>query len=166
MQDSPSRCVLDTNVPIDFHWGEMLEALFALPFDFLAPDVVVAELEVPDGQELLALGLRSLSLDGEQVSEVMTLAARHRRPSVNDLFALVLARTRGATLLTGDRALRDLAEAEGVDVHGTLWLLDELVRLKVATPWEASAGLNLMLDHGSRLPERESRLRIRRWRAQ
>lgn len=166
MLDSPSRCVLDSNVPIDFHWGGLLEALFALPFDFLAPDVIVAELEVPDGQELLALGLQSISLSGEEVSEVMTLAARHRRPSVNDLFALVLARTRGATLLTGDRALRELAEAEGIAVHGTLWLLDELVRLKVATPWEASTGLNLMLDHGSRLPERACGLRIRRWRAQ
>lgn len=166
MQAFPSQCVLDTNVPIDFHRGGLLEVLFRLPYDFLAPDVIIAELEVPAGRALITLGLRSVSLSGEEVLEVLALADRHRRPSVNDLFALILARTRGATLLTGDRALRALAEAEGLEVHGSLWLLDALVRLKIATPWEASAGLNLMLAHGSRLPERECRLRIRRWRAQ
>lgn len=164
MPDSPPQHIIDTSVLIDFYWGELLEALFALPLAFLAPDVIVAELKIPDGQYLLALGLRSVSLSGDQVLAVMDLAARHRRPSINDLFALVLARVRAVTLLTGDRALRELAETEGIEVHGTLWLLDELVRRGVITPAEASEGLERMLADGSRLPEKECDLRLRRWR--
>ncbi len=164
MQDSPSPCVIDTSVLIDFYWGGLLEALFALPFDFLAPDVILAELVVPAGAQLLAWGLQSVSLSGAQVIEVLTLAAQHRRPSINDLFALVLARSRGVPLLTGDRALRELAEAEGITVHGSLWLLDELVRLAVIPPVRAGRGLEQMMAHGSRLPERECKLRMRRWR--
>jgi predicted nucleic acid-binding protein len=164
MPDSPPWCVVDTNILIDFYRGNLLEALFALPFTLLVPDVIVAELEVPDGRRLLAWGLHSVSLTGEQVAAVIALAALHRAPSINDLFALVLARTKTATLLTGDRALRELAESEGIDVHGTLWLLDELVRLTIVTPEQAAEGLGRMIACGSRLPEKECRLRMRRWR--
>jgi predicted nucleic acid-binding protein len=162
--DSRPRCVVDTNVLIDFHWGDLLEALLALPFIFLVPDVIVAELAAPNGQQLLAWGLESVSLTGEQVAAVAALAAVHRAPSINDLFALVLARTRTATLLTGDRALRQLAESEGIEVHGTLWLLDEVVRLAIITAGQAADGLERMIACGSRLPEEERRLRMRRWR--
>jgi predicted nucleic acid-binding protein len=164
MPDSQPRCVVDTNIIIDFHRGDLLEAFFALPLTFLVPDVIVAEMVTPDGQQLLAWGLESVSLTGEQVAAVVALAAVHRVPSINDLFALVLARTRTATLLTGDRALRQLAESEGLEVHGTLWLLDELVRLTIITATQAADGLDRMRAYGSRLPEGECRLRMRRWR--
>jgi hypothetical protein len=164
MPDSRPWYVVDTNILIDFDRGDLLEALFGLPAVFLAPDVIVAELGEPDGQRLQALGLESVSLAGEQVIEVMEMAAVHRAPSVNDLFALVLARARAALLLTGDGALRRLAESEGLEVHGTLWLLDELVRLAIVTPVQAAEGLECMLRRDSRLPEGECRRRLRRWR--
>ena len=164
MPDSRPWYVVDSNILIDFYRGDLLEALFALPAVFLAPDVIVAELEEPDGQQLLAIGLQSVSFTGEQVVEVMDLAAVHRAPSINDLFALVLARARRVLLLTGDGALRRLAKSEGIEVHGTLWLLDELVRLAIVTPAKATEGLECMLRHGSRLPEDECERRLRRWR--
>lgn len=65
MGDFPPRCVVDTNVFIDFHRGGLLEALFGLAFVFLAPDVIVEELEIPDGEQLLRWGLESVSSSGE-----------------------------------------------------------------------------------------------------
>jgi hypothetical protein len=62
MRDSPSLCVVDANVLIDLHVGGLLRKLFDLPLRLVAPDVTVAELEEPDGQELLAYGLESESL--------------------------------------------------------------------------------------------------------
>jgi len=162
MPDSQPWYVVDTNILIDFYRGDLLDALFALSAVFLAPDVIVAELGEPDGQRLLAMGLESVSLTGEQVMEVVELAAVHRAPSINDLFALVLARA--ALLLTGDGALRRLAESEGIEVHGTLWLLDELIRLAIVTPAKAAECLECMVRHGSRLPEDECERRLRRWR--
>jgi predicted nucleic acid-binding protein len=164
MPDSRPWYVVDTNILIDFYWGDLLKALFALPVTFLVPDVIVAELEAPDGEQLLAWGLQSMSLTGEQVVEVMELAAVHRAPSINDLFALVLARARAALLLTGDGALRRLAESEGVEVHGTLWLLDELVQCAVIPSQRAAEGLERMLAYGRRLPEDECKRRLRQWR--
>lgn len=164
MTDSQPRYIIDTNVLIDFYRGNLLEALFAFPFTFLAPDVIIAELEIPDGQQLLDWGLQSVSLTGEQVAAVLSLAAVHRGPSINDLFALILARAIAAPLLTGDRSLRKLAESEGIEVHGSLWLLNELLRFAIIAPMQAAEGLERMLAHGSRLPEDECRRRIQQWR--
>ncbi|MCJ7752188.1 MAG: hypothetical protein MUQ65_14070 [Armatimonadetes bacterium] len=165
MPDSLPWVVLDTNVLIDFDRGALLDALFALPLTFVAPDVLIEELLVPDGRQLIDRGLRLMTLTGAEVVDVMDLAARHRAPSINDLFALVLARAMGFALLTGDRVLRQVAESEGVTVHGTLWLLDEGVRLAAITPARAVEGLERMLANGSRLPEPACQARMRRWKS-
>jgi hypothetical protein len=78
MMDSPSLCIADTNVLIDLHNGGVLAAMFLLPYTFGAPDVIVAELQVPDGQSLVSMGLCSEELPAEQVLEVAALAEQHR----------------------------------------------------------------------------------------
>lgn len=161
--DSPRRFALDASVLIDLHVGRLLVEFFRLPYRFLAPDVTIAELEAPDGESLIRHGLESVELSGEHVSAVNALRAENRRVSVNDLFALVLARDQGVALLTGDRRLRGLAEREQIMVHGTLWILDEMVRLNTASPQLAGAALTAMLASGSRLPGTECLRRLRMW---
>lgn len=56
------------------------------------------------------------------------------------------------TLLTGDKALRTLADQEGVDVKGTVWVLSELVVTKVISCETAWAAVRQMGDKGRRLP--------------
>lgn len=54
MPDSLPWYVLDANVPIDLHTGGLLDALFALGLTLVAPDVLIAELVIPDGQAVEA----------------------------------------------------------------------------------------------------------------
>ena len=108
--------------------------------------------------------MQSETLSSAQVQEVASLVARHRRVSANGLFALVLARTLKVMLLTGDRRLRQIAAQQGVVVHGTLWVLDEMVRLKVIAPPQAAQALEQMLARGSRLPQAECQRRLQQWR--
>ena len=164
MVDSPPLCVVDANILIDLHIGGLLREFFRLPFRLAAPDVIIAELHDPNGEMLTEYGLQSETLSGAQVQEVASLVARHRRVSANDLFALVLARTLKAMLLTGDRRLRQIAAQQGVVVHGTLWVLDEMVRLKVIAPPRAAQALEQMLAWGSRLPQAECQRRLQQWR--
>ena len=163
MMTSRSRFIIDTNVLIDLHTGSILNSLFALQYVFIAPDVIVAELQDPPGSDLLPLGLQSAEFSGKQVLEVMSLAEHHPNIAINDLFALVLAKSRGLILLTGDRRLRDLATKHDVDVHGTLWILDEMVKTGVLKPAEAGRALHTMLDHGCRLPQAECVERLKVW---
>ena len=164
MKGSPPLCVVDANVLIDLHIGGLLGEVFLLPLRLVAPDVVIAELQEPNGEKLIEDGLQSETLSGDQVLEVVSLRARHRHVSANDLFALVLARALKATLVTGDRHLRQVAAQEGVEVHGTLWVLDEMVRLEVITPSQAAQALERMLAQERRLPRAEYKRRLRQWR--
>ena len=109
MAEYPSKCVLDTSLLIDVYIGEIIVEFFQLPYSFVAPDVIIAELQEPDGKILMELGLRQGELIGSQVLEVIRLRELYRQPSVNDLFALVLARVLSATLLTSDGGLRKAA---------------------------------------------------------
>ena len=163
MTVSRSRFIIDTNVLIDLHRGEILRQFFALPYRFSSPDVIIDELEDPDGSLLLDYGLQRGELSGERVLEVYELSGYHRNIALNDLFALVLAASIGVTLLTGDNRLRTLAAKHNVRVHGTLWVLDEMVSKNKLKPVEARRALTKMLEHGSRLPNKEYQVRLKNW---
>lgn len=158
-----SLCVTDTNVWIDLHTADLSDLIFRLPLRLLAPDVIVSELERPPGKDLTDRGLIVRELTGTQVGMVAQLAARYLQPSRTDLFALVLAQEDRAILLTGDRHLRLAAEQEGVEVHGTLWILDQMVNSTLLDPQDAARRLLQMEQAGRRLPAEEVKQRLKIW---
>ncbi len=102
--------VSDTSILIDLERGSLLELCFRLPFQFAVPDLLYErELKNHGGDNLLRLGLRIEELDSIGVN----CALRYRREqpliSLPDSFALALAARNTWTLLTGDGALRKLA---------------------------------------------------------
>lgn len=160
-----SLCVTDTNVWIDLDAANLIDLIFELPWRLCAPDVIVAELERPEGEALVRRGLVVRDLPGAGVAAVVDLAARYPRPSRADLFALVLAQREGAALLTGDRHLREAAEREGLEVHGTLWIVDRLMDFSLLSGPDAAKALLRMREAGRRLPAEEVEKRLRTWTA-
>jgi hypothetical protein len=65
---------------------------------------------------------------------------------------LVLAERQVCPLLTGDKALRAAATREGVVVHGTLWLAEEMFKAGVLDVEGLKAAFEEMLRRGRRLP--------------
>lgn len=112
---------------------------------------------------LPALGLKVMTQPAEDVARVEQLRARFRGPSVNDLFALVLAQSLDCPLLSGDRQLSAAAEAEGVEVRGTLWLVETLVLARLINAERAAEAYEAMRHDGSRLPWDEIDVQVRRW---
>lgn len=144
--------VSDASLLIDLVDAGLDGPLFSLPHEFVVPDVLFKEeLEERHGH-LRALGLREMELDAQGIEEVVRLASVHRQPSRNDLFALVLARSLGCWLLTGDRRLRRVAELHHVEVHGTLWAVGEMVQSRLISPRDAREAFSAMRNAGSRLP--------------
>jgi len=163
MEDSLTICVVDANLLIDLYVGKIIVPFFALPYTFIAPDVIIAELKSMDCSMLITLGLQKYELTGKQIQEVLKLRAQYRQLSINDLFALVTARSLRAILLTGDKNLRKLAEQHKILTHGTLWVLDQMVHLKVISPPQAAEALKLLCEKGSRLPIDECNHRLKIW---
>lgn len=150
--------VSDTSVLIDLDRGAILHEIFKLPFDVGVPDLLFeGELKHWQGPALEPMGLRVLSLDGAGVSLAQAYRARERRLSLPDAFALALAKTGGHLLLAGDGSLRALAEAERVECHGVLWVLDQLEQHAVLPAGGLLKALTRIAEHPRcRLPKTEN----------
>jgi predicted nucleic acid-binding protein len=162
----PSRLVADATLWIDLAAAGLTAAAFRLPVTWLTPDVIIdRELRDPPGSRLEALGLERIEFTSSQVARAVALKSRYTNLSLEDAFALLAARHARTTLVTGDAVLRKAACREGVDCHGTLWLLEWLVDDGILAPAAAVAALQGMVDAGSRFPDRDCARLIKRWRA-
>lgn len=146
--------ISDSNILIDFEDGHLLNALFSLEESLAVPDILYEEELRDQHPHLLALGLVTLELQSTTILRAIELTRTHRRPSRNDLFALALAEQEGCPLLSGDKDLRSAAVAEGIQVHGTLWIMERLVKTSIVTPKSMREAYARMRYTGRRLPWR------------
>jgi hypothetical protein len=159
--------VSDTSVLIDLDRGALLEAAFSLPVEFAVPDLLFKrELRDHNGARLIELGLRVESLDETSTGRAVVYRRQRRALSLPDVFALELARSRGWLLLTGDSTLRNLADAEAVECHGVLWVLDQMEAAAVTKIASLHDGLSQLAAHPRcRLPKKEIRIRLDHYQA-
>ena len=156
----------DASVLIDLHRCGLLESWLAGGVEAHTSDLVMLEMTQPM-QELAARGL--LHVEHLDVSELVALREfQTRQPrslSFEDCTVLSLAIEMEAALLTADADLRKAAESASVEVHGLLWVLDELVAGAHLTPARAAAALQELLKNPrARLPKAECNARLERWR--
>jgi len=142
--------VNDANVLIDIVELELLPPFFSLEFQMTTIDIVLEEL-LDEQQEALrpyveAGRLEVCPLSGTDMVEVFTMRTQHARLSEQDCSAFLKARQLGAILLTGDNALRRLAQRENQEVHGHLWLFDRLVESEILSPARAKEKLKVLCD--------------------
>ena len=159
--------VSDTSVLVDLNRGGILNALFQLPFDIGVPDVLYeAELKDWQGEALVALGLKVLTLDGDGVALAQRYRGHEPKLSLPDAFALALAKTENHILLAGDASLRAMATMEEVEVHGVLWVMDAIEAHQTLLPAELLQALTLIAEHPRcRLPKGEIQQRFKRFAA-
>ncbi len=168
----PLVLITDANVWIDLHVGGVLAEVVRLDFDLVLPDVVHAEMEAVRSEVYAKLNLlldlahiRLVTTGPEGVQLAEKLANTYREAHTPDLFALATAIVEQAVLVTGDKALRQAAETEKAEVHGTLWLLERMVEQAVLTRQGAHDALSQMIQAGRRLPAKECGQLLRRWAA-
>ena len=158
--------VSDTSVLIDLGRGDLLEACFALPWQFAVPDLLYArELAAENGPELIARGLQVVTLTSAELGVAQATMAADRRLSAPDAAAFALARTRKWPLHTGDNVLRARAKAERISFYGVLWVCDAIFAAAVVTPAHCHNGLRTIASHPRcRLPRQEIERRLAHYR--
>jgi predicted nucleic acid-binding protein len=152
--------ISDSNILMDAEAGGLLAELFHLPFTFAVPDILFEEELAENFAHLVAMGLQVREMPPEMVMTAERLARLYRRIGGNDRLALALALAERVDLLTGDEWLRKAADTEGVQVRGTVWILQELVHHGRITREAALEALERMRRSGRRLPWEEARRRI------
>ncbi len=155
--------ISDANIIIDMNTGGLLRLMFRFDATFAVPDALFEEELRAEHPELLRLGLQLLELRGETVAYAEKLVEKYRRlgASTNDLLALALAWQEKCPLLTGDGRLRTAAQTEGVEMHGTLWLIEQMVKARTITIRKAEVGYGKMCRAGRRLPWEEVERQLR-----
>lgn len=161
--------VKDANVFIDMEYMDIFDLWFQLEYETITSDLVVRELE--DGRHFQALAYiessqiyaSSLPLD-----VVVETQERHVGISATDAAVLHIAVQHNALLLTGDRRLRNAAKIEVVECHGSIWVLDQLVRngkLKGLSAAQKLISLTKLKGKRKRfLPMKSVTEHINRWR--
>lgn len=155
--------ISDANILIDLEEGELLELLFRLPYQFSVPDILFAEELEDQHSHLPGMGLLLGELEPQSMVYAFELIQRVKGPSRNDCFALALAKQKNCPLLSGDRALRQVAEAEAVVVMGTIWLVEEMILRDIISIEQARSAYQRMRANARRLPWDKALQRLDEW---
>lgn len=118
------------------------------------------EVRSPGGlrEKIVSDGLVPVEITDDEYWLTDSYADRYAGISAYDAAALAIAKTRGIALMTGDRRLRRAAADEGVEVTGTIGVLDRLRDEGVVDECEFRAHIAALLAANGgvvRLPENE-----------
>lgn len=155
----------DANIFMDFAAADLTPALFRLGHELVVPEVLFHEELASRHAHLLELGLQLREMSGDQVQRAAVMMARHLGPSANDILALTLAVDLKCPLVTGDARLTAAAKAEGVDLLGTLSLIEQMVVSGQVSADAAHDAYDAMRKAGRRLPWEEVESQLARLQA-
>lgn len=115
---------------IDLEKGGLLISVLILPYRFVVP-LPVRQSELLDfsnqlWKHLERSGFVIHDLTQDEIGSALSIKALHPALSANDCFCCVSALTHEGIILTGDALLRRVAASQGLQVHGVLWMIDQL----------------------------------------
>lgn len=162
--------VEDTNIFFDLLELGVFAEFFALPWAVFTTDFVIQELEEPRQRaEVLNFKntgkLNVASLTSEEIAAIFDISQETDfKVSITDYSVLFFAKKYGCTLLTGDKRLRSKAQEEKLEVHGVLFVFDELVKHGIIPAFHAAELLKQLHQMSQRyLPKSEIEDRIHKW---
>lgn len=161
----------DANVLIDLIGIDLLDVALDLPFSMATTDLVRREIEDPIQARALAVCVkkRKVAIIASTIQEMSAISdCMNALPSLSlaDSSVLYHAEEKKGIVITGDGRLRKAATARHVAVHGTPWILSQLVATKCIDPSRAIEKMDLLLEINPRLPHKECRKLQDAWRLQ
>jgi predicted nucleic acid-binding protein len=155
--------VTDANIWIDVDVGGLTEAFCALSYQVVIPDALFRQELQEHHAEVLTSGAELRTVSGSNVLRTVKWQQDYQDASRLDLLALSLANQLNGILLSGDKALRQAAENEGVECHGTIWVGDRLLSENLVSRVELRDAYQAMKDGDRRLPWSLIEERIHEW---
>jgi predicted nucleic acid-binding protein len=129
--------VNDANILIDLVDLKILPYFFQLEFEFHTTAIILDELFEEQKEALFPyIETGSLIIDDisdEDLIEILMIRATKPNLSEQDCSAFYQAKKDKAALITSDNTLRKFAQANNLEVHGHLWVFDNLVNNEILT---------------------------------
>lgn len=158
----------DANILIDLELASLLDLWFQIGIETHTTDLIREELEKGKHTQALAYfesgHVHEHELSWDELAEVARLEIEvSSKAKFNDCSVLYLARKIDAMLISGDKPLRKAGEVRNIEIHGTLWIFDQLIDAKLLSPQLAIAKLQTLLSLKRYLPKQACEARIARW---
>ena len=162
--------ISDTNILLDLLSVGLTEAFFELPCEKWTSDFVFREIKTANDMKTIYRKKKTERLVVKEFSFEELIKIQDLRNqsgcnslSITDCSVWYLAKLTNGRLLTGDKKLRDLSEANGVKVSGILFVLDNIVEYGILSPQAVADKLSLLMKNNLRLPTEECEKRLKQW---
>lgn len=152
--------ITDVNVFFDLFELKILPQFFDLDWEILTTDFVLNEIvydeQIKEFEEFKRLNkLRVIKVTSDEVALIRQFELKRPNKSFPDKTALWHAKKMQCILLTGDGALRTEAEHQKIEVHGSIWVLLQLLENEIIHVSQTIELLNDLKRLNTRLPKNE-----------
>jgi rRNA-processing protein FCF1 len=158
--------VNDANIIFDIIEIDLTGFFFQLKYKFLITDFVYNEIEKFEQKKLIEEYIQKDSLVIYEIDDIEKIYEKNQKNpniSAEDCSVLIAAVEKKAMILTGDKSLRQIAEKEGTEVHGILWVFDTLIDNEIISDKLAIDKLTKLMKLNIRLPFNECQERLKKW---
>lgn len=161
--------ITDTNIFFDIISIGALPEFFSLDYEIYTTVFVIQEIRQSDQKEEIEVFIRAKELKiieftSDEIGEIEGLKTRKSFKGITDKSVLWKSLQLDCPLLTGDRKLRSEAENQGVEVHGTIWVIACLVEKDLIEMTKAIQLLKKLKQINSSLPFDEIDKLIKKYR--
>ena len=142
---------------------DLVDEFFHLKIELFTSLEVINELE--DGQQTTLLKRDQLTILKVTEVDFLEEIGKELSPglSIADTSVFHHAKELQSGILSGDNLLRKISEKLGFEVHGIIWVLDELVSTSIINGKSASEKLEFLMEYNKRLPSKECQKIIKKW---
>jgi predicted nucleic acid-binding protein len=157
--------ITDTNVLFDVIKIGALPEFFSLDFDVCTTVFVIDEIKSSPQREQVETFIRSKQLtvfefSGEDIEDIINFETCRDFKRFTDKSVIWKSLEMKCPMLTGDKKMREVAEKLGLEVYGSIWVIDELIRSDLISSDKAIVLLEQLMATNSWLPRNEIEKRI------
>jgi predicted nucleic acid-binding protein len=150
--------IQDTCTLFDLVDLNLLAVFFQLDLVVFTTPQVISEVTDEKQWKEVSVFIEStrLEIDGQgRYESILEIAGTNPGLSFADSTVVELALRKQATVLSSDGSLRKVSAAKGLDVHGMLWIIEQLCESNLLSGMDAIAKLNDYVRINQRAPKNE-----------
>ena len=157
--------ITDTNILFDVIKIGALPEFFSLDYEICTTVFVMHEILPFAQRELVETFIRAKKLTvynftEEEIEAVQNFDTERSLKRFTDKSVIWKSLQLNCPMLTGDQRMREVAEKMNIEVHGSIWIVDELVTKSLISSDKAVELFEQLLLTNSRLPKDEIEKRI------
>ncbi|MFK8005098.1 MAG: DUF3368 domain-containing protein [Saprospiraceae bacterium] len=159
--------VTDANIFIDLFELKLLSLFFELDLDIYTTQEVLLECDKIQ-REQLQLFIKNKKLIVKNISDADALKMEsmtfNKGLSEPDKSVLFVAKNENGMVISGDKLIRKWCQKNKIEVHGILWVLDEINQAQLISSQEVIEKLETLLQFNFWLPTIAANELLERWR--